>query len=235
MFDKNNLTALKTLLGITGTAQDGELIIFIDKMCLLLMEYGVSPFLLNEQTITETVYLTDNCFVTQFPINSIISIKTDDCGELGAEQYQNCNWKFEFCDVEVCNKCCTQANTCRGIPAHSYLDEEHIKTTLQYEQTTIECCKTPYQIQYKTGYSIDWNKYLNPLLVLLWNKYGTAIPSIQNTNCNPNIKSKSADDTKIEYFDPSIVQKSQQTAIYKFLKPFLFYLTPRLKSKSILV
>lgn len=209
ILDTTNLTAIKSLLGITTTVpSDLEIISFINQVSNTLTQFGLSPFLTGEQTLTESSQIPEFIQVA-FPINSITSITQTidgattpvDLSKIKLIKYG----KFVyFCESDS-SSCCN--------------------TT--YPPKTL--CNVNYEITYKTGYQANWDVYLNQIVKILYNNFGVD-ELISVAKCDPTVSSIREDDTSITYFNPTEIANlnaQKQIKIYELIAPFLSALLPK--------
>jgi hypothetical protein len=186
---------------------------FVGKVQSLLKLAGVSPFFDELVTITEQVVPILDRFVTQFPINSITSV-ISDCDS------SNTNLWIENCKILKYDNLFKLNATCY---------------TTQYCNSDFGCQDNPqsYTVTYKTGYSIDQDTALEQIVKTLYSQFK---PYFWSDNCeqdndyDPTLRSKSADNTTLSYFDPEMVERIKQDNIAKQLKaiePFVKMITPK--------
>ena len=209
ILDTTNLTAIKSLLGITTTVpSDLEIISFINQVSKILTQFGVSPFLTSEQTLTESSQIPEFIQVG-FSINSIISLTQTIDGittpvDLSKTKFIKYGKFVYFCESQS-SSCCN--TTCPPkIP-----------------------CNVSYEITYKTGYQVNWDLYLNQIVKILYNNFGIdGLTSV--TKCDPTVNSISEDDTSISYYNPNEIAQINtqlQIKIYDLIYPFLSALLPK--------
>ena len=213
-----DLTALKTLLGITGSKpSDLELVNFISGVSNILIIFGLSPFLTTEETITEEVTVNNSTILVDYPINSIVSI-TDQSNNSSVDltKFELIKYSNHITKINL-NSCCSCSFECN-------------------------CNQKPskYQVIYKSGYTTDWNKYLNLIIKVLYSNYGVKIPTIignNDANCNMNIKRKKSHNVELEYISIQEQQEAidlQKSNIYRLIQPYLLPLSPKFPSSYIL-
>jgi hypothetical protein len=223
ILDTNNLTTIRSVLGVTNPPTDQELIGFINTLSTFLIELGLSPFLNGLEDITEVLETADYCLETSYPIYSIQSVKRWKNAVLGSEEFDS-NSQWTRYGTKVWFNC--QTSDCGNY---------FVNDCGEVFELASSCYNTmSYQIQYKTGYDSSQDVYLNNIVKLIYQRYGLTGLTPPTQSCHTNVKKKRVDDVELEYFTNDTAWDIQRNVLQKLVSQFLKPLLPKPSSNFVI-